>query len=164
MGFIAFISTGGSRRVFSDLNMFKPWNEFIISFKKISFMQTYGRCVHNPLPLSLCLAYVHLVIYQKSYCFISFDAMMAQWYLLQFYFWCASLLLPCMMSVDTFHKYSSPFVSADNTCISVLSNDTDLAPYDNTCRTYSGLVPVLLGLYLLVVNVLLLNLLIAIFR
>ena len=45
-----------------------------------------------------------------------------------------------------------------------LNNGSTVAPYDNTCRESYWLVYIMLGLYLLVGNVLLLNLLIAIFR
>ncbi|KAK6185074.1 hypothetical protein SNE40_007394 [Patella caerulea] len=54
-------------------------------------------------------------------------------------------------------------IQTDEACTAALSNATSLLPSNNTCRTYNPLVPILLAGYLLVGNVLLLNLLIAIF-
>ncbi|XP_076461799.1 transient receptor potential cation channel subfamily M member 8-like [Babylonia areolata] len=54
-------------------------------------------------------------------------------------------------------------IQTDEECLARLSNGTMVPPYENTCRESYWLVYIMLGLYLLVGNVLLLNLLIAIF-
>ncbi|XP_046549419.1 LOW QUALITY PROTEIN: transient receptor potential cation channel subfamily M member 3-like [Haliotis rubra] len=54
-------------------------------------------------------------------------------------------------------------IETDQTCMAALQNVTTVTPFNNTCRTSNWMVPILLGIYLSVGNILLLNLLIAIF-
>ncbi|XP_071090476.1 transient receptor potential cation channel subfamily M member-like 2 [Haliotis cracherodii] len=54
-------------------------------------------------------------------------------------------------------------IETDQTCMAALQNMTSVTPFNNTCRTSNWMVPILLGIYLSVGNILLLNLLIAIF-
>ncbi|XP_067657196.1 transient receptor potential cation channel subfamily M member-like 2 isoform X2 [Haliotis asinina] len=54
-------------------------------------------------------------------------------------------------------------IETDQTCMAALQNMTTVTPFNNTCRTSNWMVPILLAIYLSVGNILLLNLLIAIF-
>ncbi|XP_041370086.1 transient receptor potential cation channel subfamily M member 1-like isoform X2 [Gigantopelta aegis] len=54
-------------------------------------------------------------------------------------------------------------IESDSACHDTMANLTEVTPYNTTCRTYNWLVPILLAIYLMIGNILLLNLLIAIF-